>query len=79
MVDTEPIRNFIRREFLFDPDAALGADDPLFPDLIDSLAVMEVVAFCEDEYSVEISDDDLSPESFATLASVAALVERSRR
>jgi acyl carrier protein len=76
MADTEPLREFIRRQFLFDESAALADDDPLFPDVIDSLGVMEVVDFVEEKYSVSIEEEDLLADNFQSLSAIAALVDR---
>jgi acyl carrier protein len=76
MADTEPLREFIRRQFLFDEKAPLGDDDPLFPDVIDSLGVMEVVDFVEERYGVSIEEEDLLADNFESLSAIAALVDR---
>jgi acyl carrier protein len=76
MADIEPLRDFIRKQFLFDERAELGDRDPLLPDVIDSLGVMEVVAFVEEHFDVEIGDDELVAENFASLEAIASLIER---
>ncbi|HEV3229127.1 MAG TPA: acyl carrier protein [Solirubrobacteraceae bacterium] len=78
MADIEPLRDFIRRQFLFDKDAALSDSDPLFPDVIDSLGVMEVVDFVEETYAVDIGDDDLLVDNFLSLEAISALIDRTR-
>jgi acyl carrier protein len=78
MADTAPLRDFIRRQFLFDETAELGDADPLFPDVIDSLGVMEVVDFVEATYEVSIDEDDLLADNFASLEAIGALVDRKR-
>ena len=78
MADTAPLREFIRRQFLFDEGAQLGDEDPLFPDVIDSLGVMEVVDFVEEKYEVSIDEDDLLADNFRSLEAIASLVDRKR-
>ena len=78
MVDIEPLRRFIRQQFLYDKDAALADDQALFPDVIDSLGVMELADFVEATYSVQIGEDELLADNFSSLAAIAALVERKR-
>ena len=78
MADLDPIRSFIRREFLYDKDAAIGDDDVLFPDMIDSLGVMELVDFVEESYDVDIGEDELLAENFASLSAIGALVDRKK-
>jgi len=74
--DIGPIRDFIRRELLFDPSATLDDDTVVFPDLVDSLGIMEVVDFLEAHYEIEIGDDELLSDNFATLSAMASLVAR---
>jgi acyl carrier protein len=77
MADIEPLRAFIRKQFLFDEQAQLGDEDPLFPDVIDSLGVMEVVDFVEERYNVDIGEDDLLADNFRSLKAIDSLIERS--
>ena len=45
---------------------------------LDSLGFVELRVQCEDAFDVTISDDDFSPEHFATIAGVVELVRRLR-
>jgi acyl carrier protein len=75
-IDIDQLRTFVRREFTFDAKADLRDDEPLFPDIVDSLGVMELVDFVEETYGVTIGDDELLVDNFRTLSSVKALIER---
>jgi acyl carrier protein len=75
MADIDQLRDFIRKQFLFDETADLGDADPLFPDVIDSLGVMEVVDFVEERYGVSIGDDELLVANFASLQAISALID----
>ncbi|HEY5799586.1 MAG TPA: phosphopantetheine-binding protein [Burkholderiaceae bacterium] len=57
---------------------ALQADTELLGNLpeLDSMAVMSIAAALEERFDIEIDDDDISARTFATLGSLAALVER---
>jgi acyl carrier protein len=44
--------------------------------VIDSLGLFRIVGFLETEYGVLIPDDQLVPENFATLDTIARLVEQ---
>jgi acyl carrier protein len=78
MADTEPLRAFIRKQFLFDETAQLDDGDPLFPDVIDSLGVMEVVEFVEENYEISVEEDDLLADNFRSLEAISSLVDRKR-
>jgi acyl carrier protein len=58
----------------------LGADEPLIGSgAIDSLGVLDLVAYIEREFGLRLGDEDISPENFHSLARVAAfLAERMR-
>ena len=78
MTDVEPVRTFIRRQFLFDADAELHDADALFPEVIDSLGVMELVTFIEEQYDIAIDEDELLVDNFRSLDAIRSLVERKR-
>jgi acyl carrier protein len=72
------IRGFIRQELRYDEAGEdLTNDTPLLENgVIDSLGLMELVAFIEEGFGVEIDDADIRVEHFRTVADIARLVER---
>ena len=78
MADTEPLREYIRRQFLFDENATLADGDSLFPDVVDSLGVMELVDFIEEKYGISIDEEDLLADNFRSLEAMSSLVDRKR-
>ena len=57
----------------------LKPDDSLFElGLIDSLAVVKTIAYCEEQFEIEIPDEELIPENFLTVRAIAELIERLR-
>jgi acyl carrier protein len=46
--------------------------------LIDSMGLMQIIAFIEDHTSVRVSDDEVMPENFQTVASMERLIARLR-
>jgi len=42
--------------------------------VIDSMGVLELVAFLEAAYKVELSDDDLTVDNFKTIGSISELI-----
>ena len=77
MAARDRIRQFIKDTFLLDD---FGDDDSFLGNgIIDSLGVMQLVAFVESEYGVAVADTDLVPENFDSVVRVAAFVERRRR
>ncbi len=54
---------------------SLGPDDGLLSSgLLDSLAIVKLLSYLEDEFDVEIDDADFDPENFETIKSIAALI-----
>ncbi len=70
------IRTFIVETFFVD---AFGDDDSFLRNgIVDSLGMMDLVAFLEREFGIKLADAELVPENLDSLARVAAFVERKR-
>jgi len=50
------------------------SDNLLETGVVDSLGILEVVTFLESEFKLEVSDEDLVPENFQSIISIAAFV-----
>ncbi len=60
-------------------DAVVADDTPLIAKgIIDSMGVMELVAFLEEAFGIEFEMDDLTMENMGTINSIKALVMRKR-
>ena len=73
----ERVRSFIRDSFFVD-----GFDDRdsfLANGIVDSLGVMQLVAFVEGEYGIRVDDSELVPGNFDSVEAVAAFVDRKRK
>lgn len=46
--------------------------------IIDSLGVLDVVTFLEQSFNIVVSDDELTPDNFGTIAAIASFVESKR-
>jgi methoxymalonate biosynthesis acyl carrier protein len=67
------------QQFLIDTtgDTSLTADtDLLSSGLLDSLTMMDLVVFIEVEFQQRIALDDMRPEKFRTIGTIAQLVEK---
>ncbi len=74
----QKIRQFIVETFLLgDTDVELSDGDSLLDSgIVDSTGVLELVAFIEDEFDVEVRDEELVPENLDSLDQLAAFVDR---
>src|SRR5262245_18608776 len=62
------LKQFIINHFPTARRRELADTDPLLESgIIDSLGVLDVVAFVESEFNLRVDDDDLTPENFQTI------------
>jgi acyl carrier protein len=72
------ILEFIRSEILLgDEHTSLGEDTPLLDGAMDSLGLMQLVAFLEEEFDMELADDQITSENFRTVNDVTRLISSS--
>ena len=70
------VRAFLARDLGKDA-SAIGADDSLLETgTLDSVGVMQLVAFLEQTYGITIAEDELMPEHFDTLRAIDAFVKQ---
>jgi acyl carrier protein len=79
-VSPDVIRKFLMQKF---PQAKkrniTNQDNLLESGIIDSLGVLEIVTFLQEEFSLAVEDDELTPENFQNIHSIAQFVEQRRR
>ncbi len=73
------IRNFIEENFLFQIGDQKLADDKslLEAGVVDLTGVLELVAFLEDTFQIQVADKDIIPQNLDTINAITAFVERS--
>ena len=47
--------------------------------VIDSLGMVKLIGVLEEEFDIEIDDEDVVPDHWETIASISALVDAKRR
>jgi len=77
MIESQ-IKDFIARNILFSSSGFRYSDDSSFlqEGIIDSLGVMELVAFVEKTFEVKVDDHDITPDNFDSVRKLAAYVQR---
>jgi clorobiocin biosynthesis protein CloN5 len=73
--------NFIR-EALVSPDTGVevDADTPLIDrGLLDSLSLLQLMLFIEEQSGVHVPDDEVTLENFRSVRSIGAMVQRLRQ
>ena len=73
------IREFVLKQFPLTRKHGLAAGDKwLEAGLLDSLGILDLIHFLEQEFSIQVSDDELQPDNFQSLDAVADFVRRKR-
>ena len=76
---TDRIRDYLAEHFPAARSRRLDPDEPLLTNgILDSLGVLDVVAFLETEFKIMVADEDLLPENFESLARLTAFVEEKQ-
>jgi len=72
------VRQFLVEDVFYDKDLKdLGPDDSLLErGLLDSMSILKTVTFCEEQFGITIPDEDVLPDHFESVRTIAALVER---
>lgn len=78
MTIDEELTGWLRRSV---PDLPpdLGVDTPLIASgLLDSLHLLDLIEFAENLFGVRLAEEDMHPDNFQSVASIAALIARRR-
>lgn len=75
MDSIEKLRTFVTRDLVPDFKGPLGDSDSLLTSgILDSMRIVKLLTFLENEFRLEISDDEFDPDNFDSLASIARLI-----
>jgi acyl carrier protein len=68
---------FIEGRFPAARQTTLSEDTPLLEaGIVDSLGMLEIVVFIDQELRMELGDGDLTPENFGSINNIARFLER---
>ena len=70
------LRNFILENYLFTEDQSELDNDDSFLDMgiIDSTGIMEVVWFIEEQFGLQVGDDELMPENLDSINNLVKFI-----
>jgi acyl carrier protein len=76
MTIEQEIKDYIARNLLFSENGFPYADDASFLEerIVDSMGVMELVAFVEEKFGVKVDDLDVTPENFDSVSRLASYI-----
>lgn len=61
------------------PVESVGVDERLVASgLVDSLAIMQIVVYLEEQYGVDFAASGFDPDRLATMGSIVELIEEAR-
>ena len=73
------IRDFIIENFLFGNANGLKDDTSFLEEgIIDSTGVLELVTFLEENFAIQVEDEELIPENLDSIDNVTGYLERKR-
>lgn len=74
----DEVRTFVQSNF-YVGDRRLGANESLLDSgVMDSTGVLELIAFLEDTYGIQVEDEEMVPENLDSISSAADFVRRKR-
>jgi acyl carrier protein len=75
----ETVRKFITENFYIADKSSLKDDASLLDKgIVDSTGVLEVVAFLESEFGIQVDDAEILPENLDTIARIGAYVDKKK-
>lgn len=76
MNSRETIRQYLAENFLFSSNGYNLGDDASLLDagIVDSTGVVELVLFVEDQFHIEVDDNDIVPDNFDSVDNLVAYV-----
>jgi acyl carrier protein len=74
------IRNFIVENFMMgmNPDELSDSDSLLDKGIIDSTGVLELVGFLEENYRIQVEDEELVPENLDSVNNLAGFIQKKQ-
>lgn len=76
----DKVRAFITTNFYVADANKLGVETSLLDSgVIDSTGVLEVIAFIENEFGVEVADEEMRPDNLDSIARIARFIETKTR
>ena len=74
------IRNFIVENFMLgmNPEELTDSDSLLDKGIIDSTGVLELVVFLEENYQIQIEDEELVPENLDSINNLVKFIQKKQ-
>lgn len=78
MTIEQQLKNYISSNLLFSENGYPYPDEASFLEegIVDSVGIMELVAFIEENMSVKVEDQEITPNNFDSITQLAAYIRR---
>ncbi len=74
------VRSFIKSNFYVPDTLKLGDDTSLLESgIVDSTGVMEIVAYLQSDFNIDVPDRDLIPDNLDSIGKISAYIERMNK
>ena len=70
------VRDFVIQHFLAGNASKLRADGSLLGDVIDSMGVLNLVAYLQEHFGITVEDDEVIPSNLDTIDNLVAYVSK---
>jgi acyl carrier protein len=79
-IDLSSIKNFIRTELIYDDEKDFDENTNLIErGIIDSMSLVRLISFLEENYEIQVQDEDIVPENFSSLNKISTFLSDHRK
>jgi acyl carrier protein len=75
----ETVHAFIAKNFYVGSEGLTDDDSLLDRGIVDSTAILEVISFLEESFTLRVDDAEIVPENFDSIAAIVRFVDRKKR
>jgi acyl carrier protein len=74
-IDLASIKTFIRTELIYDDEKDFDENTNLIErGIIDSMSLVRLISFIEENYEIQVQDEDIVPENFSSLNKISSFI-----
>jgi acyl carrier protein len=79
-IDLATIKTFIRTELIYDDEKDFDENTNLLDrGIIDSMSLVRLISFIEENYEIQVQDEDIVPENFSSLHKIAGFITQRKQ
>lgn len=81
MAAESKVREFILDNYLFsdNQDDLNNSDSFLDKGIIDSTGILEVILFLEEEFGIQVDDEEMVPENLDSVDNILSFIEKKKK